>query len=164
MAITHKHLNRYLYFIAVLALTALFTTSLSAAELSGNQPRTFRFEVRLASLEKVEGWESVPGPHSGNIIWISPEATLTNADVNQASPGRTSDDKLCVNLLLTEDGALKLARLTKSHIGAFVAEMMDGRVYALPRIAAEITGPQARLDGNFTEEEAKAIADGITPR
>jgi len=128
--------------------------------LSGSQ---HKFELRLASLKKVKGWESIPDDIQGT-IWIAPEATLTNADVAQAQPGRTNNDKVCVNLLLTEDGALKLARLTKSHIGGFVALMIDGRVMSVHQIMAEITGGRARLDGKFTEEEAKAIAEGIIVR
>jgi preprotein translocase subunit SecD len=63
--------------------------------------------------------------------------------------------------LLTEDGALMLARLTKSHNGDFLAIMLDGPVTAVPKIAAEITGGRAMIFGNFTEEEAEAVAKGI---
>ena len=161
MTIRHQHGNLYLFFCAVLAFMVLLTTALAAAELLENQPRTLRFEMRLASYEKVEGWENVPAPAPGKVtIWISPEATLTNADVAQASPDRM-DDKFCVGLMLTEEGALKLARLSKAHIGEFVALMIDGRVMSVPRIMAEIIGGRAVLPGNFTEEEAGAIAKGI---
>jgi preprotein translocase subunit SecD len=140
----------------------LLTTALAAAELLENQTRTLRFEMRLASYEKVEGWENVPGPAPGKVnIWISPETTLTNADVAQAWPDRM-DDKFCVGLLLTEEGALKLARLSKAHIGEFVALIIDGRVMSVPKIMAEINGGRAVLSGKFTEEEAGSIAEGIT--
>ena len=70
-------------------------------------------------------------------------------------------DGISVGILLTEDGALKLARLTKSHIGEYVAVILDGRVDSVPKIMDEITGGRAIIDGNFTEEEAGSIAKGI---
>ena len=67
----------------------------------------------------------------------------------------------CVGFMLTEEGSLKLARLTKSHIGENVAIMLDGRVMSAPKIMAEITGGRAMIHGNFTEAEAGALAKGI---
>ena len=118
MTIRGQHGKRHLYFHAVLVFAVIFTTALTAAGLSGDQTGKHKFELRLASHEKVEGWERVPGPGpSKTPVWISPEAALTNRDVARAWPDWTGDEnKPCVGILLTEDGALKLARLTKlSH-------------------------------------------------
>lgn len=76
--------------------------------------------------------------------------------------GRTRENKPCVGILLTEDGALKVARLTKSHNGKNVAVILDGRVTMVPKIGTEITGGQAQILGNFGEEEAKLIAKGLS--
>jgi preprotein translocase subunit SecD len=148
MTICHQQRNRFLYSSAVLALMAIFTTALSDARLSEEQARKFRFELRLASHEKVKGWESVPGPEPAKtIIWISPEAALTNVDVAKAWP-QPNDDGFRVGVQLTEEGALKLARLTKLHIGEFVAVMLDGRVCSAPKIIGEITGGRAVIEAN----------------
>jgi preprotein translocase subunit SecD len=164
MTICHHQRNRYLYIGAVLTLMALFTAALSAAGLYDDQARKFRFELRLASHEKVEGWESVPGPEpTKTTIWISPEAALTNVDVAKAWP-QPNDNGFRVGLQFTEEGALKLARLTKLHTGEFVAVMLDGRVCSVPKIIGEITGGRAVIEGKFTEEEAGAFAAGITVR
>lgn len=152
------------YFTAAIEREEPVTTDSSSVGLSEGKPRTFEFELRLASMEEVEGWERIAGPAPEKIpIWISPEATLTNADAAQASPQPTGD-RYDVGIILTEEGALKLARLTKSHVGELVAVMLDGRVTSLPKIMAEITGGRAMLSGNFTEEEARSIAQGITAR
>jgi preprotein translocase subunit SecD len=165
MTICHQQRDPYLYISAILALMAIFTTALSVARSSDEQTRKFRFELRLASMEKIEGWESIPGPEPANIIiWISPEATLTNADVAQAWLDHAGDGKTRVGILLTEDGALKLARLTKSHVGENVAVMLDHRVSSIPKIMAEITGGRIVIEGNLTEEEARSLAAGITVR
>jgi preprotein translocase subunit SecD len=109
----------------------------------------------------VGGWESVPGPGPGGHIWISPEVTLTNDDVAQARPGKMEMEVPSVHLQLTQDGAIKLARLSKAHIGEMVALMIDGRVMSAPQIMDEIIGGQAMMVGDFTSEEAKSIAECI---
>lgn len=43
----------------------------------------------------------------------------------------------------------------------YVAIMIDGRVTAVPKIIDEITGGRAIINGNFTEEEAGSVAEGI---
>jgi preprotein translocase subunit SecD len=139
-----------------LALSGLQTEKLTI------EPRKINFELRLASYQKVEGWERVPGPEPQNIpLWISPEVALSNRDITRAYADRSSEGKPCVGIILTEDGGLKLARLTKSHIGESVAIILDGRVSSIPKIMGEITGGRAQIHGIFTEEEAGLLAKGI---
>jgi len=166
MTIRGQHGKRHLHFHIVLVFTVLafiFTTALTAAGLSGDQAEKHKFEIRLASDQKVKGWEMVPGPGpEKTFVWISPEVALTNRDVARAYPDRTTEGKPCVGVLLTEDGALKLARLTKSHVHELLAIMIDGRVTIAPKIRAEITGGRAIIEGNFTEEEVVSIAVGLS--
>ena len=119
-------------------------------------------QVFLASHEKVEGWERVSGPGPEKTpVWISPEVALTNRDVALAYSDRTSENKPCVGVVFTEEGTLKMARLTKPHVGEFLAVILDGRVTWVPKIAAEITGGRAMWTGNFTEEEAESILKSL---
>jgi preprotein translocase subunit SecD len=109
----------------------------------------------------VKGWELVLAYGPPKIpVWISPEAALTNVDIARAWP-QPDADGFTVGFMLTEEGSLKLARLTKSHIGENVAVMIDGRVMSAPKITAEITGGRAVINGTFTEEEAGSFAKGI---
>jgi len=166
MTIRGQHGERHLYFHTVLVFTVLaviFATALTVAGLSGDQTGKHTFELRLASYQEVERWEMVPGPGPANTpIWISPEVALTNRDVARAYPSRTLDGKPCVGVLFTEDGALKFARLTKSHVHELLAIMIDGRVTMAPIIRSEITGGQAIIEGNFTEEETESIAKELS--
>jgi len=166
MTIRGQHGKHHLYFhpVAVFAVLAvIFTTALTAAGLSADQTVKHTFDVRLASYQKVEGWEKVPGPGPLNTpVWISPEFALTNRDVVRAYVDRSPDGKPCVGILFNEEGALKQARLTKSHIGELLAIILDGRVISAPMIAAEITGGRAMIFGNFTEEEVGSIAKGLS--
>jgi len=166
MTICGQHGKHHLCFHAVLVFTALaviFTTALTAAGISDDKPGKHTFELRLASYQKVEGWERVLGPEPQNApLWVSPEIALSNRDVARAWPNRTSENKPCVGIMLNEKGALKLARLTKSHVGEFLAIILDGRVTMAPKIAAEITGGQAIINGNFTEEQTERIAKWLS--
>jgi hypothetical protein len=171
MTIRGQHGKRYLHFHIVLVFTVLaviFTTALTAAGLSGDQTgkhkfesRKIKFELRLASYQKVEGWEIgfVPGPPK-TPVWISPEVALANSDIARAWP-QPDAGGFVVGFMLTGEGSLKLARLTKSHIGENVAIMVDGQVRSAPKIMAEITGGRAIINETFTEAEAGALAKGI---
>jgi len=171
MTIRGQHGKRPLYLHSILVFTilaVLFATALPAAGLSGDQTgkhqfelRKIKFELRLASHQKVEGWKMgfVPGPPK-TPVWISPEVALTNSDIVRAWP-QPDADGFVVGLMLTEEGSLKLARLTKSHVGEHVAIMFDGQVRSVPKIMAEITGGRALIHGPFTEAEARRTAEGI---
>jgi preprotein translocase subunit SecD len=145
-----------------MVLAVIFTTALTVAGLSGDQTRKHALELRLASYQKVEGWERVPGPEPEKTpVWISPDVALTNRDVAFAYADRTTEGKPCVRVFFTQEGTLKMARLTKSHIGELLAIMLDGRVAMAPKIWQEISR-EAMINGNFTEEEARSIAKGIS--
>jgi preprotein translocase subunit SecD len=161
MNILNQHGKLYYYINTVMIFMAitLFTTTLSAADQPEKQPWTLKFELRLASDEYVEGWEKSPLP-SGQSIWISPEVSISNADLLQAHPEETGYG-FSVLFLLTEDGSLKFARFTKTNTGKFVAIMIDNRVVSAPKIMSEITGGRAFIEGNLTKKEARKIAEGI---
>ncbi len=163
MTIHEQNQKHHLFFYTVLFFAVIFITALTAAGLSGGKAGKYTFEVRLASHEKVEGWEMVPGPAPGKtLLWISPEIALTNQDVARAYVYRSPDGKPWVGILLTEEGGLKQARLTRSHIGENLAIMLNGRVIMAPKITEEVTGRRAMISGNFTEEEAGSIAKGLS--
>lgn len=146
--------------LLALGLTLLSPAALTAAVLTEEEVKTIAFEARLASFEEVDGWERFSGPKPGQTLWISPETILTNAEVSKAWYEARGDEHT-IGILLTEEGALNLARATKAHPGEPMALMIDGRVTAAPRIMAPILGGRASINGNFTEEEAKSIAAGI---
>jgi hypothetical protein len=121
------------------------------------------FEARLAALSPVEGWSGLPSPVTGEMVYLSPEVGLSNTDIAEAWYDPSGGEH-GVGLLLTEEGALKLAKITADHAGAHLALIVDGRVVSVPRIGAPITGGRAVIRGNLTEEEARAVAAGIVPR
>jgi preprotein translocase subunit SecD len=130
-------------------------TQASAAETPA-----VRFEMRLGAMKPVAGWTVHTVEPDSRPVYVSPHVELDNADVASAWH-QPAGEAHHVGLLLTEEGALKLARLTKRHLGAHVALLVDGRLVAAPRIAAEITQGRAVINGAFAEPEARDVAAGI---
>jgi hypothetical protein len=107
--------------------------------------------------EVVRWFDAYSDPVYGFIFyWVGRDAYIARAWPQPDAEG------FSVGFMLTEEGSLKLARLTKSHIGEYVAIMVDGRVMSAPKIMDEITGGRAVINGEFTEEEAESLAEGIT--
>jgi SecD/SecF fusion protein len=64
-----------------------------------------------------------------------------------------------VSMSMDADGAQKWARITKENIGRQVAILLDGYVYSFPVVNGEISGGRSSISGNFTQEEAKDLAN-----
>jgi SecD/SecF fusion protein len=64
-----------------------------------------------------------------------------------------------VHMTMNAEGSKKWARLTKENIGKAVAIVLDNSVYTFPNVNQEITGGQSQITGNFTNEEAKDLAN-----
>jgi hypothetical protein len=79
MTIHGQHGKRHLYFSTVLVYTILaviFTSALTAAGLPGDQtgkhklkPMEIKFEFRLDSYQKMEGWELGLFPEPESVLW-----------------------------------------------------------------------------------------------
>ena len=149
----------FLYIIIFMMISILSSTILMAADPSETHKDGVRFELRLASMEKVDGWKSVTSSWR-QPVWISPVISLNNSDVAEASAEQRGD-KYSVSLRFTEEGTLKLARLTKANIGEYVAVIINERAVSVPKIMDEIIFGRAEIAGNFTKEEARSLAEGI---
>lgn len=161
MILSKRSVQRCIFMKTVM-IVMIFAMS-SAILMAADWPETYndgiRFELCLASMEKVDGWKSMPNLWN-QPVWISSIISLSNADVAKSGIVKRGDAH-SVSLLLNEEGTLKLARLTKAHIGEYVAILINGRVVSVPKIIDEIIGGRAEIAGNFTEEEARILAEGI---
>jgi preprotein translocase subunit SecD len=72
-----------------------------------------------------------------------------------------------INIDFTEQGAERLARVTRENIDKRLAIIIDGHIYSAPTIMTEISGGKAQITG-ITEQEAKTLAkkinDATTPK
>lgn len=105
-------------------------------------------------------WKNVESTNEKLLIKEKPDFSgdaITNAQVGIDQDGVHST----VRIDLKSASRSKFARLTRDHIGARLAIVMDGvetgTVYSAPTIQDEIVGGQPIITGNFNYEEAEKL-------
>lgn len=84
---------------------------------------------------------------------------LTGADLKKAQIQYDSTTgKPVVSLQFNQAGAQKFADITKRNVGKPVAIVLDNQLVSNPVVQEEITGGQAQISGNFTQDEANKLA------
>jgi len=123
-----------------------------------------RFEVHLAEDRPGPGLREAKLPDSGRVIYLHPEAVLTNSDISSARiiPG-TDANHYGVSVEFNAAGARKMAAATANHLGKPVAILLDGKIAAAPTLRSPI-GSSAVISGQFTKAEVERIVKGITLR
>jgi SecD/SecF fusion protein len=86
-------------------------------------------------------------PLEGNVI--------TDASADFSQHGTSSE----VSMTMNAEGAKIWARMTRENIGRSIAIVLDGYVYSYPTVQSEITGGRSQITGNFTQEEARDLAN-----
>ncbi len=64
-----------------------------------------------------------------------------------------------VTMSMNAKGTQEWARITKDNIGRQVAIVLDGYVYSFPVVNTEIKGGNSSISGNFSQTEAKDLAN-----
>ena len=64
-----------------------------------------------------------------------------------------------ITITMNSEGAREWKRITGTNVGEFIAIVLDDVVFSAPRICGEIEGGRSSITGDFTEEEAKDIAN-----
>jgi preprotein translocase subunit SecD len=135
-----------------------------ALAAQGGQPAqepVVKFELRRAENRPAEGLIEAKIEGTNTKVYLRKEIGLTNKDVARAQAKVQPGQKPAVEVTFTEQGAKRLARLTKQHQGKPVAILVNGKVLAAPIARATITGGNAVITGDFTQAQAERIANGI---
>jgi protein-export membrane protein SecD len=66
-----------------------------------------------------------------------------------------------VLLEFNDEGAKVFAELTKNNIGKTIAIYLDGAPISIPVVNEEIPNGKAQISGNFTQKEAKQLAERL---
>lgn len=87
---------------------------------------------------------------------------LQGSDVDQASVGYDQEKLQYIVLLkLTSEGADKFSEATGRLVGKTISIFMDNECISYPTVNQQISGGDASISGNFTQEEAKELANKI---
>ncbi|MFV0237669.1 MAG: protein translocase subunit SecDF [Flavobacteriales bacterium] len=87
------------------------------------------------------------------------KATLEGDVVQTASNNRSQYGQVSVDLQMTTPGAKEWAKVTKANIGNQLAIVLDNQVYSAPVIRGEMNTGTASITGQFSDAEAKDLAD-----
>ena len=65
----------------------------------------------------------------------------------------------CVSMQMNVDGARRWATLTKANLHRSIAIVLDNNVYSAPNVKVAITGGDSEINGNFTAEDTRDLAN-----
>lgn len=99
---------------------------------------------------------------TGDVVYLHERVELSADDVASTRVVEGIGGRPSVEVKFSEDGARRFAELTRNNVGRRFAIVVDGRVVSAPMIRDEIPGGRALITGNFTLEEAKRIAEGLS--
>jgi preprotein translocase subunit SecD len=102
-------------------------------------------EVHAASATAVAGWQEMASP-AGKTIWVAPAVRLTSSDIERAEARSTNGGEPGVAIVLTEDGARKMAELSSQQANQLIALLLDGKVIWAPLVRGTI-GKEGFLSG-----------------
>jgi hypothetical protein len=122
-----------------------------------------RFEVRLAEESPAPGLREAVISGSARRIYLHQETIVTNGDIAQARAIQSAASTFGVTITFNADGAAKMLRASRDHIGRPVAILVDGDVVLAPVVRGPIS-TSAIISGSYTKAEAERIAAGIVGR
>jgi preprotein translocase subunit SecD len=116
-----------------------------------------RFELRLAEVEPVVGLLEAGVPHSDAKIYLHTDAIISDRDILEVNviDGDTPDTR-SIEILVTKDGAERLEKASRAHIGKPIAVLLEGKIYTAPQVQSELTAPI--VVSGVPREEAERIA------
>ncbi len=82
-------------------------------------------------------------------------------DVESATPAYTQENGYVVQLKLTADGTKKFAAATERLLKDTISIWMDDVMLSAPTVNTVITNGEAIIEGGFTSDEVKELADKI---
>jgi len=106
--------------------------------------------------------EVLPGaPDPGGIpmyYLVRRVAAVTGNDLRHARPTLDEFNMPAVSFTLNREGVAKFSRVTSQNIGRQLAIVLDGQVQSAPVIESAITQAEARITGNFTQQQVQDLA------
>jgi preprotein translocase subunit SecD len=101
-------------------------------------------------------------PRADGALWLKSEGAMEGPLVGQARATKGADGQPVVEVTLTPDGRNRFAALTRANVGRRIAIVVNGTVVAASTIGGEMSDGRVVLSGNYTEEQARALAAELT--
>jgi hypothetical protein len=134
----------------------------SAQQVATSSGQPAPFQVQLVAEEAGDNTESVTNSASNENLYVQKTPLLDYTAIRSANV--TTDPNTGtpqIEVEFSDEGKDLFAQVTREHLNQRLAIVLNGQLYAAPVIRSEITGGKAVVTGNFTEEEARALAARI---
>jgi len=117
------------------------------------------FQFRLENITPKPGAKSVKIISSGYSIVLSDGVVFDNHDLVDAYVKKDEIfGRLSLWLIFSEEGKIKLEKVTGESLGKRLAILVDGKVWIAPRIKDKITGGRAVVSGRSVQKHLKELA------
>lgn len=98
---------------------------------------------------------------SRNYVLVSKKVEMDGKNIKDASVTTDQYGQRMISLSFDDKGAVDFANVTSANVKRQLAIVLDGKLYSAPVLQTAITGGNAQITGNFSEEEAKSLADAL---
>lgn len=115
------------------------------------------FEIRLASKEKADGYQSLPLADGVAPVFVDSAICLTEDDFVNATLTRRAD-QFGLDMTIKRKPARRLKKLTAENIGESLAIIIDGVIISAPVIRSE-SGAKVFLTGFRDRQQSQRLAD-----
>ncbi len=126
----------------------------------------------LLTFREGNSYESMEYADDGSIVYKTPSGTtaeaviLEGADVVKAQPAMQQNEstgayEYVVSLEFSDSGKEKFAEATGRLVGQTISIWMDDVMISYPNVKSAITDGKCVIEGDFTSEEATALASKI---
>ncbi len=96
-----------------------------------------------------------------NYDLISTKVEMTGSGVKNAMVGYSQFGQREIQLEFNSEGAKEFGKITTENIQKRLGIVLDGQLYSAPNLNEPILGGRAQITGNFSEDEAKGVADAL---
>lgn len=116
---------------------------------------------KIASADATPTIEPLVNPAPGETETTTPtiyHTVMTGSDLVDVAATRNNLGKYEVEFVLTDAGKTIFANYTTANIGKYLGIVLDKKVVSTPVIESSITQGQGVIQGQFTSEQANALA------
>ncbi len=130
-------------------------------EISSTAQLTFRPGKEYETTDVDSNGEYVYKTPKGDTEQILMDGSSVKSAEAQVYQDNNGEAQYVVSLELTDDGAKTFEEITTTYLNKTVSIWMDDIMLSAPTVQATISNGKAQISGNFTADEATALANKI---
>ncbi len=102
---------------------------------------------------------------NGNLFYrwtlVENEVQMEGDQVEDATVHLNEFNMREIGLTFKPKGAVEFGKITTKYVNHRLAIVLDGQLYSAPNLKEPILGGRASISGNFSQDEAKSVADAL---